>query len=83
MSFCLAKTLRFWVGCEYEQRNLGGENRAKTELIAEILRKHEEEGHAMRYLNSRGQIAWKATSLMLSKLADLQRDVDEDLADWP
>ena len=37
----------------------------------------------MRYLRVEGEIAWRATSLMLPKLADLQRDADEDLADWP
>jgi hypothetical protein len=35
----------------------------------------------MRHLDSNGQIAWMATPLMLSVLADLQRDAEDDLAD--
>ena len=53
------------------------------QLIPEILRSHEEQGNVMRYLRVEGEIAWRATPLMPPKLADLQRDADEDLADWP
>ena len=83
MTFCLETMLGFWLDCEYEHRKFGGANRIKTELIAEILLEHEEEGYATRYLIAEGNIAWKASPLMLSKLADLQRDAEEDLADWP
>ena len=58
-------------------------NRARMQLIPEILRSHEEQGNVMRYLRVEGEIAWRATLLMPPKLADLQRDADEDLADWP
>ena len=37
----------------------------------------------MRYLNVKGQIAWKASPGMLSILADLEREAEDDLADWP
>jgi predicted transcriptional regulator len=83
MAFRMEKTLRFWVNCEYERRKFEASNRARFQAIAEILREHEEEGHAMRYLDVEGEISWKASPSMLSKLADLQRDAEEDLADWP
>ena len=83
MAFRMEKTLRFWVNCQYERRKRRGGSLTRTELIAQILREHEEEGHAMRYLDVQGEIAWKASPSMLSKLADLQRDAEEDLADWP
>jgi hypothetical protein len=37
----------------------------------------------MRYLNVKGQIAWKASPGMRALLADLQREVEDDLADCP
>jgi hypothetical protein len=51
----------------------------KSHVIADILRQYEEQGHAMRHLDSNGRIAWKATPLMLSVLAE--RDAVDDLAD--
>ena len=75
--------LRFWVDCSYEDRKYKTANRTRAELIAEILREYERSGNAMRYLNSNGQIAWKASPWMLSILADLQREAEDDLADWP
>ena len=83
MKFRLDKTLRFWVDCSYEDRKHENANRTKAELIAEILHEYERHGDAMRYLNSNGQIAWKASPSMLSILADLQREAEDDLADWP
>jgi hypothetical protein len=82
MKFRMEKTLRFWVDCSYEDNKHENANHARVELIAEILRDYERSGHAMRYLNVKGQIAWKASPRMLSKLADLQREAEDDLADW-
>ena len=70
MKFRMDKTLRFWVDCSYEDKKYENANRTRAELIAEILREYERSGDAMRYLNVKGQIAWKATPLMLQKLAD-------------
>jgi hypothetical protein len=77
------KTLRFWVDCSYEDRKYKPANRARTELIAEILREYERSGDAVRYLNAKGQIAWKASPLMLRKLADAEREIEDDMADLP
>jgi predicted transcriptional regulator len=59
----------------YEDKKYENANRTRAELIAEILREYERHGDAMRYLNAKGQIAWKATPLMLQRLADAEREV--------
>ena len=35
------------------------------------------------YLDDTGQIAWKASPWMLSRLADAEREVEDDMADFP
>jgi hypothetical protein len=83
MKFHMDKTLSFWVDCSYEDKRVENANRMKAELIAEILRDYERHGDAMRYLNAKGQLAWKATPLMLRKLADAEREVEDDMEDRP
>ena len=79
MNFRMDKTLRFWVDCSYEDKKHQNAKRTKVELIAEILREYERHGDAMRYLTVNGQIAWKATPLMLQKLAVAEREVEDDM----
>ncbi len=81
MKLRMDKTLSFWVDCSYEDKKYENANRTKAELMAEILREYERSGDAMRYLNAKGQIAWKASPLMLQKLADAEREVEDDMAD--
>ena len=83
MKFRMDKTLRFWVDCSYEDKRHENANRTRAELIAEILREYERSGDAMRYLNAKGQIAWKASPAMLQKLADAEREVEDDMEDLP
>jgi predicted transcriptional regulator len=83
MKLRMDKTLRFWVDCSYEHRKYRITNRSRAELMAEILREYERSGDAMRYLNAEGQIAWKASPWMLSRLADAEREVKDDLEDFP
>jgi predicted transcriptional regulator len=83
MKFRMDKTLRFWVDCSYEDKKYENSNRTRTQLIAEILRDYERSGDAMRYLNHKGQIAWKASPAMLQKLADAEREVEDDMEDHP
>ena len=75
--------LQFWVDCSYEDQRYENANRTRAELIAEILREYERHGEAMRYLNAKGQMAWKASPLMLRRLADAEREVEDDMADLP
>jgi hypothetical protein len=83
MKFRMDKTLRFWVDCSYENKKHENANRTKADLIAEILREYERSGDAMRYLDNKGQIAWKASPWMLSRLADAEREVEDDMEDRP
>jgi hypothetical protein len=83
MKFLMTKVLRFWVDVEYERIKKHVPVRPKTELLAKILRKFEEAGDAMRYLNTKGEIAWKATPGMLTRLADAEQEaMDDELAEW-
>jgi hypothetical protein len=83
MKFRMDKTLRFWVDCSYEDRKHHHANRTRAELLAEILREYERAGDAMRHLNAKGQIAWKASPTMVQKLADAEREVEDDMEDLP
>ena len=83
MKFRMDQTLRFWVDCSYEDKRHENPNRTRAQLIAEILREYERCGDAMRYLNAKGQIAWKASPWMLTRLADAEREVEDDMADFP
>ena len=70
MQIPMSRILRFWVECEFDEVKTQGPGRAKSELLAQILRKFEAAGDAMRFLNADGRIAWKATPRMLARLAD-------------
>jgi hypothetical protein len=78
----MTNVLRFWVENEYERIKNHEPVRSRTELVVQILRKFEEAGDAMRYLNTKGEIAWKATPGMLTRLADAEQEARDDLADW-
>jgi hypothetical protein len=83
MKVRMTKVLRFWVDFEYERIKTQVPVRPRTELIAQILRRFEEAGEAMRYLNTKGEIAWKATPGMLTRLADAEEEAIDDMEDWP
>jgi hypothetical protein len=38
-------------------------------------------GDAMRYLNAKGEISWKATPRMLTRLADAEQEAIDDMDD--
>jgi hypothetical protein len=83
MKFRMSKILRFWVDVEYQRMKNHRPGRPRTELIPQILREFEEAGEAMRYLNTKGEIAWKAAPGMLSRLADAEQEGrDDELAEW-
>jgi hypothetical protein len=83
MTLRMTKCLRFWVECEYHRRHKEMPGRTRSQLTAKILREFEEAGDAMRYLDARGGVAWKATPRMLGRLADAERDARDDLVDVP
>jgi hypothetical protein len=83
MKIQMDKTLRFWVDVAAEHIKSDNAELSKRQLVAQILREYERRGDAMRCLNRRGRVAWKATSRFLAMLADAERDARDDLADWP
>jgi hypothetical protein len=72
MPFRMSRILRFWVEVEYEDQDL---RRTDDYEVAAILREFEQCGEAMRSLNRRGQVVWKATPQMLERLADAEAEV--------
>jgi hypothetical protein len=83
MKFHMSKILRFWVDVEYERIKRDNASRTRLQLLGQILRSYEKAGDAMRYLDVEGRVAWKATSRMLTRLADAEREATDDLAEWP
>jgi hypothetical protein len=79
----IMRILRFWVDVAYEHIKSGNAELSRRQLMVQILREFERRGDAMRCLNKRGRIAWKASPRFLSMLADAERDARDDLADWP
>jgi hypothetical protein len=83
MELRMTKVLRFWVDVEYERMKNHRPGGPGAQLIAQILRRFWEAGDAMRYLNTKGEIAWKATPGMLSRLGDAEQEArDDELAEW-
>jgi hypothetical protein len=78
MKLRISTTLRFWVHCEYDRRTEERDDCTESQQLAEILCQFEEAGYAMRYLNSKGQVAWKATPRLLTRLADAEQEARDD-----
>jgi hypothetical protein len=83
MRFRMTSTLRFWVDVEYQRIKRENSSHTRAELIAKILAEFEEAGDAMRYLDPDGKVAWRASPAMLTKLANAEREAEDDLADLP
>jgi hypothetical protein len=79
----ISKTLQLRVEVACEQRKTRSPGKSKQSLIAEVLHAFEEAGEAMRYLDRKGRIAWKATASIIGRLADAERDAQDELAEWP
>ena len=67
----------------YETARLGRNGvQAPPNLVRrKMLDELEAAGDAMRYLDRRGQIAWKATPQLRDYLRDLEVDAENDLED--
>ena len=77
------KILRFWAEVACENIQSSGANLTKRQLLAQILQQYERRGDALRCLDKRGKIVWKASPRFLTMLADAERDAEDDLADFP
>jgi hypothetical protein len=82
MKFYMDATLRFWVDVAYDEIKLDHIKLTKSQLLAQILRQYERRGDAMRCVDKQGKIAWKASPRFLTKLADAERDAQDDLEDF-
>ena len=82
MQIRMDKTLRFWIGVAYENVKPDHPTLTKRQLLAQILRRYEERGHAMRCIDKRGRIAWKSSARFLTMLADAERDAHDELEDF-
>ena len=56
-----------------------GVHRASDRVFGGVLANLEASGDAMRYVNSHGEIAWKATPRLRNYLMDLRLDAETDL----
>jgi hypothetical protein len=83
MKLRMTKTLRFWADVTAEHVKSDHPNLTKRQLVAQILQEYERRGDAMRCLDKRGRMIWKASPRFLSMLSDAERDARDDLADWP
>jgi hypothetical protein len=82
MKLRMDATLHFWVDVAYEEIKLDHINLTKRQLVAQILRRYEECGHAMRCVDKQGKMVWKASPRFLTKLADAERDAQDDLEEF-
>jgi hypothetical protein len=62
--------------CGRPRRNWGLRNR--NAVLANILAEAEAAGDAMRYLDKKGRMAWKATPKLREHLSDFQADAEAD-----
>ena len=83
MPILMDKILREYPDQAYETTRLrrNGVQTARELVSATMLAELEAIGDAMRYANSRGRIAWKATPNLRQYLQDLQLDAEGDLED--
>jgi hypothetical protein len=75
MPFRMSRELKFWVEVECDQQDLSW---VDDRDVATILRGFEGCGDAMRSLNLRGKVVWKATPQMLERLADAEAEADAE-----
>jgi hypothetical protein len=75
MPFRMSRKLKFWVEVECDQQDLSW---ADDRDVAAILREFEQCGDAMRSLNLRGEVVWRATPQMLERLADAEAEADAE-----
>ena len=84
MPILMDQVLTEYADRAYEAARLrrNGVHTARDWVSAEMLAELEATGEAMRYLNSDGQIAWKATPSLCQHLMDLELDAKADLEDF-
>lgn len=76
MKIRIHKSLRAYLDDAFYPTRLrrSGKARDQNAVLAALLADAEAAGDAMRYLDSKGRIAWRATLQLRDHLADLQTD---------
>ena len=84
MPFLMDEILTELADQVYQPRRLrrNGAHPTQDLVLAETLAKLEASGDAMRFVDGKGRIAWKATPSLSQYLKDLELDAEEDLADF-
>ncbi len=59
-----------------------GAHPSREQVFAEMLAELESIGDAMRFVDAKGRVAWKATSNLRDYLKDLEMDAQDDLKDF-
>ena len=75
MPFRMSRTLRFWVEIACDRQDL---RRANDNEVAAILQSFEERGDAVRSLNRRGEVMWRASRQLLDELAGAEAEVEAE-----
>jgi hypothetical protein len=75
------KTLKFWVHVAVEHIKSNHPNITKRQRVSHVLLVYERRGNAMRCLDKRGRIIWKASPRFLTMLSDAECDALDDLDD--
>ena len=78
MPFRISRPLRLEVEILCSRKNL---RQATDREIAGILQMFERQGDAMRTLNKRGDVVWKATPQLLEELAGMKREAEAEFED--
>jgi hypothetical protein len=81
MKFRVDKIIRELVEESWEWARLGRSRDFvdRDQVFAEALAELESRGDAMRFLDSKGRIAWKATPNLRDYIRDLRIDAEEEL----
>jgi hypothetical protein len=83
MKFQMDRIVRELVEESWEWARIGRDRDSvdRERVFAETLIELESQGDAMRYVDSQGRIAWKATPDLRDYLNDLKLDAEADLDD--
>ena len=83
MKILMDKIIREYVEQAYEDARLRrtGDFPDRDSVFAEVLAEFEMNGAAMRYVDAKGRIAWKATPKLRDYLEDLRLDAEAELAE--
>jgi hypothetical protein len=83
MPFLMDNILNAYADLAFEASRLGriGVHPTRDSVCTGVLAKLEACGEAMRFVDAKGRIAWKATPNLRQYLKDLKLDAQDDMED--